>query len=270
MSHEFLVLHFGGQCPWHLWVIEQAKSAATHVGGTVEVIDVTHKPEMAARYRLFFPFMTIINETVRLPSPTSASRLIGIAREGLTAQPTVLQISGPETQAEKVAPLTVENIADTFPLCVPSTESQGCIAKRAWAYMLKDKVRKGILGFIAYDEQGKAVSAVEFLPANLIPYPLPEKDPSLAVITCIYSPPNGLGTDQAGGSDYRSQVLKHLMEYLSAHGYGKLQVIAGRRTPYPNGPVPSFIAHGFRELGEIDRVVLTEGAEELVLMEKEL
>lgn len=261
MSHRFLVLHFGGQCPWHLWMIEQAKRAATQVDGTVEVVDVMKKPEIAGRYRLFFPFMTVINDKVRLPSPIPATGLVKIAREGVAANPTILQAANPEEQAEKVEPLTVENIVDTCPLCIPSSETRGCQVKQAWASMLKDKVQEGVLGFITYEVE-KAVGVVEFLPAPLVPYPLPKKESTIAFITCIYSLKDGL--------DYRGQVLDHLIDYLPNQGYKKLQVITGRQAPYPNGPTSFFLSHSFRVLDEVDSIVLKEGEEELVLMEKEL
>lgn len=261
MSHRFLLLHFGGQCPWHLWMIEQARMTAAQIEGSIEVVDVMKKPEIAARYRLFFPFMTVINDTVRLPSPIPADGLVKIAREGVVAKPTIFQAPSCEAQAEKVEPLTVENIVDSCPLCIPSREARGCRAKQVWASRLNDEVEEGVLGFVAYEGR-KAVGVVEFLPALLIPYPLPEKNPTLAVITCIYS--------LQDGADYRGQVLGRLIDYLANQGYQTLQIIAGRRTPYPNGPVSFFLSHGFRELGEVDSVVLNEGEEELVLMAREL
>ena len=36
MTHEFLVLHFGAQCPWQPWVVEQARLASKDVGGRFE------------------------------------------------------------------------------------------------------------------------------------------------------------------------------------------------------------------------------------------
>lgn len=127
--------------------------------------------------------------------------------------------------------------------------------------MFKDKVREGVLGLTAY-ERGKAVGVVEFLPAHLVPYPLPEKEPTTAFILCIYSLEDGL--------DYRGQVLDNLIDYLPNRGYKKLQVIASRRTPFPNGPTSFFLSHSFRVSGEVDSIVLEEGEEELVQMEREL
>jgi len=203
--------------------------------------------------------MTVINEKIRLPSPTSADELVKIAQEGISAKPTILHTPGSVAKADKVQPLTIENLMDTCPLCIPNGEPRGCQAKQAWA--VQNKVQKGIFGFIAYKKR-KAVAAAEFLPTTLVPYPLPEKNSALAFITCIYP-----GEDTI---DHRDQVLETLRDYLANRGYKALHVITGRRTPFPNGPVSFFLSHGFKELSEIDRVILREGEEELILMEKSL
>ena len=221
----------------------------------VVVVDVVEKPEMAIRHRLFCPFLIVVDDTHRLSAPWPADELARIAREGIVARPTALQTTGPEARAETVEALTVENIADTCSVCNCDRESPEIQVKQVWASGIEDKVREGVLGFIAYKGE-RAVSFAEFLPSPLIPYPLPEKEATLAVINCVYP--------LEDGPDYRGQVLQRLMEYLPSQGYERLQVIAGRRTLVPNGPVSFFLSHGFRELGEVDRVIFSRGEEELV------
>lgn len=259
MSHKLKVLHFGGQCPWHLWVIKQARKAADTINGTLEVVDVMNNPETALRYNLFFPFMTIINDKYRLPSPIPSDELIKISSDGIVSKTTVPHIQRPKGRAKKVEPLLSNNIQDTCPLCI--NHSEGCRAKFEWAEKIKDKVQKGILGFIAYKDNETA-AVVEFLTSTLVPYPLPEKRSTIAFITCLYS--------LEDEHDYRGQVLDHLIKYLQALNYFKLQVIAGRRSAYPNGPMAFFIPYGFKELGELDKVVLKGGIEDLILMERRL
>ena len=261
MGHEFKILHFGGQCPWHLWMIKQAREAANTINSTLEVVDVTNNPEIALEYNLFFPFMTIINDKFHLPSPITSEQLIRICREGVVSQPTISHIKRPEARAKKVEPLTTTNIQDSCSFCISQFRSGGCRAKFEWAEKIKNKVPKGILGFIAY-EDNKTVAVVEFLPSIIIPYPLPEKHSTIAFITCIYSLENE--------HDYRGQVLDHLIGYLPALNYSNLQVIAGRRSAYPNGPVAFFTSYGFKELCELGKVILKEGTEDLVLMERRL
>jgi hypothetical protein len=261
MNHKFVILHFGNQCPWIPWTVEQATRAAKQTGSIFEVIDVMKNPGMAVQYRLFCPFMTIIDDSIRLPSPTPAEGLVKIVQEGVTTKLTETKSLSPMREPDRIEPLIIDNMIDTYTLCCPHDPSIDCQAKHSWASQIEDKVKDGILGFIAY-QGATSVGAVEFLPASLIPYPIPEKDPSSAVITCIYSQSNGL--------DYRGPVLNHLIHYLSKNGYTRIQVIAGRRSAYPNGPVSFFTMYGFKEIGEVDRVVLKIGIEEFVLVERRL
>ena len=89
------------------------------------------------------------------------------------------------------------------------------------------------------------------MPSPLVSYPLPEKDHSLAFITCIYGLENGL--------DYRAGLLEPLFTHLQQHGYRRVQAIAGERTAYPNGPAVFFRNNGFLQVAEIDKVMLREG-----------
>jgi len=242
-------------------VVEQAQRAAKRLRGAVDVADVARQPELAARHRLFFPFMTVVDGAMRLPSPTPAEELVRIAAEGLAVPPAAPTAPGPEARAEAVLPLTAVNIADTCPLCIRPDEVRGCRAKAAWAADIGRQVPNGILGFVAYRE-GRAVGVVEFLPTPLVPYPLPHKAPDVAFITCIYSTEDG--------PDYRGQVLARLVEHLQATGCRELQVVAGRWTPYPNGPTSFFRQHGFELMNEVDRVTLREGEEVLVLLRRKI
>lgn len=260
MDPHFLVLHFGFQCPWTTWSIGQAQLAAEQTGGRLEVVDVMAKPDLAEEYRLFFPFLTVINQKLRLPSPTQADTLADLARFGpLNTKPTQLQTPVQVAAPERIQPLTLHNYVDACLLCHPDGSRQGRQAKGEWLAFMQAGLPQGSLGYVAYQRE-QPVGVVEFLPANLVPYPLPEKRASYALITCIY----GL----ARGPDYRAALLERLFIHLAEHGYARVQAIAGRRSAYPNGPLSFFLANGFSELFVVDRVLLNEGWEELILVEK--
>ena len=225
------------------------------------MVDMAEEPELASRYHLYFPFMTIINENLRLPSPTSAPEIVRIAREGLTR--TLIQPIGfsHQSQAELVTHMTANNIEETCHLCINPQEIGGCREKIRWAEKIACIVPEGILGFTAY-QSDKVVGAVEYLPANLVPYPLPDKSSRIAFITCLYSLENGL--------DYRGQVLERLIQECCSKNYAEIQVVAGLHTPYPNGPEEFFISYGFQRLQIIDTVTLSEGEEQLVLLTRKI
>ncbi len=260
MDPHFLVLHFGFQCPWTTWSIGQAQLAADRTGGTLDVVDVMAKPDLAEEHHLFFPFLTVINQRLRLPSPTQADTLARLARFGpLNTKPTQPQTPVPAATPERIHPLGEYNYEDACLLCHPGGARQGRQAKGEWLSYMQAGLPRGALGYVAYRRESP-VGVVEFLPANLVPYPLPEKRASYALITCIY----GL----ARGPDYRAALLERLFTHLAEHGYERVQAVAGRRSAFPNGPLPFFLANGFSELFVIDQVLLNEGWEELVLVEK--
>ncbi|MFQ6088799.1 MAG: hypothetical protein ACE5K0_07865 [Candidatus Methanofastidiosia archaeon] len=72
---KILVLHFGGQCPWHEWQIEEVKKASEVLGCSYSVIDVEEEPELAEKYKMFFPFMMVIGDK-RVFSPTKSEDII--------------------------------------------------------------------------------------------------------------------------------------------------------------------------------------------------
>ena len=259
MPHHFLLLHFGAQCPWQPWVAEQAREAAQRLNGEADIVDVTRRHDLAAHHRLFFHFMTVIDETIRIPSPVPAEGLVRIAVEGFLSPPLSPVLRQPEARTGIIRPLTASNLIDTCHLCIPPEERRGCQAKAAWAARITSHMDGGILGFSAC-HSGQIVGVVEFLPLALIPYPLPVEAPEAAFITCLYSLENG--------ADYRGQILERLMEHLRGTNYGEVYVIAGKRTPYPNGPAAFFNQYGFQPVNELGRVTLREGEDELVLLRK--
>lgn len=262
MKYHLLVLHFGAQCPWYRWVIEQAKQAAQKLNVEVTIRNVMDHPELAEKHKMFFPFMTIIDGKIRIIGPMGVEALIRLVKETPEPKPT-----SPVTHGEKVGPCLIQslipdNIKATIPLCIANLSPIADREKVLWAEEMLKRSGCSLLGFIAFQED-EAKGVVEYLPSNLVPYPLPKKEPSIAFITCIYPTEPDV--------DYKSPVLERLLDHLREEGYKELQVVAGRRTPYPNGPVAFFLRHGFVELEELDRVCLWEADEEkLILMRNEL
>ncbi len=261
MSHRIQVLHFGGQCPWHQWVIEQGRQAARELGAEFLVRDVTHHPELAEKHRMFFPFMTVIDDCQRIPSPVLAAELVAMVEQPSNQEPAPAMPYGTTVGEAAIKALTPATVPATIPLCIRGVQPIAARQKVRWAQQMMARYRDSLLGFLACQGQ-EARGAVEFLPANLVPYPLPQKDPSIAFITCIYPTQRDV--------DHKSPVLAKLIQYLWEAGYARLQVVAGRWTHYPNGPASFFRQHGFFERGELDRITLTEGTEELLLMELDL
>lgn len=258
MEHSLVVLHSGFQCPWHDWVASQAKEAAERLQAEFKQIDIWRDREAAERYRVFCPFLVLIDETLRLSSPFSADQLESFARSGapsVASEPIAAREPGiPET----IVPLTPDNLMDSAHVCGCRTACREMVAKQDWYLRVAEGTGSETIGLIGYDEQ-QAVCHVEFLPSSMSPFPLPDKSPQTAVIHCLYN------LEQ--GPDFRSALLERTVEYLVGRGYRRVQVVVGRHTPAPNGPAAAYADAGFREVIEVDRLLLQRGWETLVLME---
>lgn len=257
MSHRFKVLHFGGQCPWLWYTLAQVQKAATQLRGNVEVIDVGKTPTLAAQYRLYFPFMVVIDEVVRWPSPAPAELLIQIAK-GEYHHPAVPDppVFYP-ARASQIVPITPGKIDIACSFCMPAADAHVKQSKREWASQFGETM----LGYLAYAGEFP-VGGIEYLRASQIPFPVPNKQATTAFITCLYS------TEEA--DDYRGHLLEYTLKQLALEGYQRVQVISGRRQAYPNGPGAMFQAQGFMEVAELDRIFLKDGKDILVLMERNL
>lgn len=213
--------------------------------------------------------MTVIDGWLRLPSPIKAATLIEITDKGtIEKNLTAPEVFGKEAAVDEIKELKPKDFKKICPsLCIvhrmlcKGVEPTATKEKVAWANEILKKMNSPSIGFYAL-KNGRIKSAVEYLPSIYIPYPISTKDTSIAFITCIYpTDPN---------FDYKSAVLEKLLRHLKELEYREVQVIAGRRSPYPNGPVSFFIKHGFAKTKKLAEEILNEGVEELVLMKKPL
>lgn len=255
-KHNFKVLHFGGQCPWFGWTLEQVQLAAAQLQSNVEVLDVGEQPELAAQYRLFFPFMTVIDDTLRWPSPSSAEGFIKLVQEPSRLAVMSTMALPVQARASQIVPLTLENIESACAFCLPGADVFARQEKRKWA----ERYGEMMIGYLAL-EAGRIVGGIEYLRASKVPFPLPEKRETTAFITCLYS------SEDEGTPDYRGHLLEVALCQLPKQGYQNVQVVAGQRSSSPNGPSNLFRERGFREIEILDGVALRQGTDALILME---
>ncbi|HPH96105.1 MAG TPA: hypothetical protein PKW33_05360 [Anaerolineaceae bacterium] len=266
MRPKIVILHFGAQCPWHRWIIEQAWNANEVVGGTLEIIDVTRTPETAAQYRLFSPFMTIINDKICTAAPLTKERIMELMRERPAPRALIEEEWRTQERAGRIEPLGARNVLDACSLCIQMGDRVGRIGsldKLRW--LNQQENGDNLLGLVAY--QGDVVvGAVEALPADKIPYPGIEKTHDKAFITCLYALSNG---SDGPVHDCRGHLLEELIQRLQGK-YQALQVIAGKNEAYPNGPCSLFAHYGFVEVARIEPLAVSIDQDEWRLMEKPL
>jgi len=258
MGHSLVVLHCGLQCPWHDWVVSQAKEAAERLRARFEVIDIWRDREAAETHRVFSPFLLIIDETLRISSPFSSEQIEAFVRSGIPdaeAEPAAPRESG---IPEQIVPLTPRNLMDSARVCGCRTGCREMVAKQDWYLRVAEETGSETIGLIGYSEQ-QAVCHAEFLPSTLSPFPLPDRSPQTAVIHCLYN------LEQ--GPDYRDALLRSALDHLAGRGYRRIQAVVGRHSPAPNGPASSYAEAGFREIADVDRLFVKRGWETLALME---
>lgn len=282
----FTVLHFGSQCPMVTWVLDQARQAASLTGTTWGAYDLTSHPELAAVYGLYLPFATVVGNRAFVPAPRPAAALAALAAGGPGAggdrdrvpQPPPggrdsgrgagpgrppATVTGPETipAGITVETLTGDNIAATCDACAPPNASDPD-AKAAWALGLSalwpGRRTEGFLGLAARKAGGRTVAAVEVLPASLVPYPIPDRGPEAAFVTCVYS--------RKGEADLRLALLGRLGPVASGLGFRLLYAVSGEKWPYPNGPKALFERAGFDVIEELGSLDLEWGTDRMLLM----
>lgn len=260
MTNFIQFIYFGGQCPWNEWMIDQIIASAKILEAKYELIDLMEQPEYAKKYYLFFPFTTIIDETIKIPSPLIAGEIIKIVREGFNISKSAHSIIKKEGISERIEPLTINNIQNSCALCNSSINPGYCSSKTIWASKISQQVPNNILGFISY-KLGETTAVIEFLPSELMPYPIPLKNKETMFITCIYS-------SDFYNIDYRGEVLKKACNYLAENNFNKISVVSGEKSAFPNGPKDFFLNYGFSEKQNLGDVNLKIGRDKLLYMEK--
>ncbi|MTI96838.1 MAG: hypothetical protein FH749_15415 [Firmicutes bacterium] len=246
-------LHFGAQCPGWRHMEAGAREAAAILGYAYESIAVDKHPALAAAYKMYFPGLIVIDD-FSIPFPGSGAQLVeSFKRRGpLPGGGDFSQL--PAARCDQILPLSPDNLDLLEGVCIPRHRCQGWTDKQTWLRGL-DLPIYGCAGL----KDGKTVAVVEVLPIELVPYPLPRRPAEDGFIACLYG--------RVGESrDYRRDLLSRGVLLLAGAGYRSLSVVAGKQTPYPNGPLPLLEAVGFRSETELGKILLRHRWDEIVFM----
>ncbi|MHA1637665.1 MAG: hypothetical protein ACTSUB_06575, partial [Candidatus Thorarchaeota archaeon] len=226
--------------------------------------------------QIFTPLL-IISDTQRIIAPLDRREIRQLIVDK-TLESWPRYVEKPLQRADKIGPLTADNISRTCWVCEKGYIDIPELNKLRWAHILKEKMGKDFFGYVGSKDiertthtrpiGGENVGVIEILPANLIPYPIPEHNETTAFITCVYSEKH-VGNPNYEG-DYRQHMIEHAIENLPTEGFERIQVIAGSSTAYPNGPVRIFTDRGFKEMDILQRIELSDGPEDFILLEYDL
>ena len=250
------VYYFGGQCPWNSWAIGEAKKAAGELGMAVRELDISHG---TADIDLYFPF-TIALEELKIAGPVPAKRLVEIIQSRGNLGFIELYKAAPNGSCTSVIPYTQGTFTDACGICTNGSYF-GLEEKKGWISKL-DLQHTPLVGAVGYSGD-KPVAFCEAIPSLESSYAIAAESET-AFITCIY---NGMSEE----FDYRADLFGFLFRELKYLGYSKVNVLAGIRSPFPNGPEQFFREHGFERIRKIPgTVVFQSGADEIVLLSKEI
>jgi len=249
-----LYLYFGRQCPGAA-LESGARAAAELLGLPFATADVSLNPELARKHQMFFPGL-VVAEGFKGGFPGSPEQMAESIRTRAPLPGKQEYVQLPEAVPDKVEVITPENVEILRGLCIPAHLCEFWQEKEDWLKSFAIPC----LGLVGYRE-GQPVAVVEMLPREHIPYPIPEYNGLF--ITCMY----GRYDAQV---DYRRGLLEEGMPLLRSLGYAKIGIVAGRATPYPNGPVELLARAGFREGTDLGRIILRHCWAEQVFMERQL
>ncbi len=235
-SSEVLYLHYGAQCPGYRYMGSGARGLADALERTCRQIDVQVNPEHAARYRMFFPGMVVVDE-FQLVYPGTVQQMLESYRSLGPISGELDWRESPAGGVGEVVPLAAERAEEAAGICLGDVSSLGVSDKKDWLFRQEETLREGVCGFIGRSF-GQPVGGVEFVLESRVPYPIPERREGWVFLTCLYS-------SSASDLDYRLAMLRALVEGVRDLGYRGISAVSGEETPYPNGPRGTFEEAGF-------------------------
>lgn len=218
-------------CPLNYEMIKLLKKYRTKI--EIHFHDITKNKQLAKQLRIFYPTLTIINDTYRHFSPLTPhfldSLCTGIIPQDIPYRP----ILGEKEYIGTIIPITRENYSMAG-FCTGKNCLENCIKKISSP--LYNQLP--ILGFMNVDHN-VLLGGAEYIPSIYVPYDIPGEE-TIAFITCVY-----LSDMQY---DYKSPCLRALEEYLSKE-YKKIFVISDENGIFPNGNLKFFKKNGYDDLG---------------------
>lgn len=256
---ELKFLHFGMQCPYHEHLIPRLEEVSNETGARLQVVDFSSDPEACRNYSIFSPTLLVVNGRHRWNGPFSKSDVVRLLNDDPPQRPPY-SIPTPHRAFEgRLIPIDGNSVGLTCHTCFSKDDPDLCRAKSQWVGGVLSRTGLPHLGYLHLDGD-KCVGGAEFLPIGEVPYPIADRSPGDAFITCSFlSSPD---------YDYKSYPLRHLLVFLRERGFDRALVIASRQVVFPNGPMDWFERLGFRDLGQV--AFETQDHAEMHLLGKEL
>ena len=238
--------YWGMQCPLHSEILRLLDAYENRL--EISRVDITGQPDVAWAQRMFFPMLTVVDNTRRYFSPLNRDFLESVCRGNLPEEEPYRPTLGGLPVNGQLEPLTEQNICLT-------DQCTGCQnLGREKAGWLRNQGITGAFGIV--NRQGnRLLGGAEFVPSAIVPYDVPKR-PDTAFLTCLY------GSE----ADHQSGPLCAL-EQMLRQDYRRLIAVTDEDGVFPNGNLAVFLRNGYQDLGCIRQ---EPGYCRLHLVEKEL
>lgn len=231
--------YFGNQCPHNCYLLARIKTYAFQERVKLHLFDLSEDPRPAEEYRIFSPTMLLVNDEHRWHGPFT-KELVAALLEG-EAEPTGFTVrQSEEVVRGRLTPLDTKSVLSTSNTCAGAYDEGLCRGKSEWVHEVMSLRGLPNLGYL-HALDGKCVGGAEFLPSEVVPYPIPGKGKQAAYLTCSY-----ISDEQR---DYKTHPLEELIRDLKSRGFERLSVAASRNVVFPNGPIWWFEKKGFVDKG---------------------
>ncbi|QSX06579.1 hypothetical protein JYG23_03740 [Sedimentibacter sp. zth1] len=202
----------------------------------IHMYNVENDYDLAKRQKMFFPFLTVINDEKRFRAPITQNFLEKLLNgEKCVERPYIIDL-GKEKFNGEVVPLTKKNISLLSKKCTMTGCSCSCDKKALFLSKYCDE----IYGFLNKDSEN-VLGGVEYIPSIYVPYDIPKSD-DYAFLTCIYY--------SSTEYDYKYYPLIKLESYLKEK-YSKVFAITEELGTFPNGNLKWFLDNGYNDEGLI-------------------
>jgi hypothetical protein len=205
---------------------------------------VTGDEALCAEHRIFSPQMLLVNDKHRLHGPFSAERVSALLDDA-DAGPVAFTVrQSTDVVRGDLVPLTSETALSTCHTCAGGPDQGLCRGKAEWVAQMARESGLPHLGYL-HMVGGRCVGGAEFLPSRMVPYPVPDKGPGDAFLTCVYI------SDER--HDYKTHPTERLLLELGQLGFRTVSVAASTDAVFPNGPASWFERLGFEDRGLLIR-----------------
>lgn len=226
--------YWGYQCPINFEILELLDEYKDRFN--IKTYNIEDDYDLAKSQRIFFPFLTVIDEKERFKAPINRSFLNKLlSGEKCVEKPYIIDF-GTEKYKGDIIPLTKDNISLTSKKCTLTDSCDSCIKKAKFL----SKYCDDIFGYLNV-EGDKILGGVEYIPTSYVPYDMP-KSKDYAFLTCLYH--------SSTEYDYKHYPLEKLEKYLK-NKYTKIYAVTDEIGTFPNGNLQWFLEHGYTDDGII-------------------